>query len=397
MEEPEQKQLLGRVLSLLAIVLMTSGILVKTVPLESKRPVDPERAKFSHAGRQDVEARLWEDPLGAIRHLQGSSPGARCEEALKDKGRTDITVLPVLIQGGPYFENGESRRRARYAVVTALLNTGWEPSDEDKIGYVWTFESCIENAWARRIPELLPYERFNESPKQPSDRSDASTPQRPRSVLILWVDEDAVSRSPLRGVERLSKLLGHPETLCDPSTSDEREGHGLLHAWQALAKKLQDHNACFKSTPAFLEQKWEPPCPDSQRGLPWCGDMRVIGPSTSAPLQHVVRELAFRLVDECPSTQPDSEPPPTRFYSATATMDLKEEFSRALTRAKARGGAPQCTEITQASEDELQKRFNERVVRLTTTDETLAKELVSELTLRSGQAHLDYPVKTWTR
>ena len=108
-----------------------------------------------------------QDPFGAMRHLKGSTPGTRCEEAVEDKGHypyklsmlimrvnqhVNITVLPVLIQGGPYFENGESRRRARYAVVTALLNAGWEPYDEDKIGYVWTFENCVENVGARRIP-----------------------------------------------------------------------------------------------------------------------------------------------------------------------------------------------------------------------------------------------------
>jgi hypothetical protein len=148
MAEPDQRQLLGRVLSLLAIVLMTSGVLVKTVPLESKRPVASEHAKFSHAGLQDVEARLWEDPFRAIRHIQGSTPGERCEKALGDTRQqpdalskrikfvgthSKITILPVLIQGGPYFENGESRRRARYAVVMALLNAGWEPSDEEKL------------------------------------------------------------------------------------------------------------------------------------------------------------------------------------------------------------------------------------------------------------------------
>ena len=219
MEDTEQRQLLGRALSLLAIVMMTSGIVVRTVPLESKRPVNAEYTKLSHAGLQDVEARLWQDPFGAMRHLHDSTPGTRCDQALEDKRhspyalskrimrvntRADITVLPVLLQGGPYFENGESRRRARYAVVMALLNAGWEPSDEDKIGYVWTFESCIEHTGARRIPEILPYERFDEV----SESSTTSTPQRQHSVLILWVDEDAVSRSPLGGVERLSRDTG---------------------------------------------------------------------------------------------------------------------------------------------------------------------------------------------
>jgi len=65
-----------------------------------------------------------------------------------------------MVSGGPYFEDTEGRRRARYAVVTALLNAGWRPSDEDKLGYVWTFESCVERLWERRAPELLPYEWF---------------------------------------------------------------------------------------------------------------------------------------------------------------------------------------------------------------------------------------------
>jgi hypothetical protein len=225
MEEPEKRELLKSTLPLLAIVLMASGIVVKTVPLESKRPADPEHAKFSHAGLQDVEARLWEDPFGAMHHIKGSTPDGRCVEALDDGAhypyalsnlimfvsrRAAITVLPVLLQGGPYFENGESRRRARYAVVTALLNAGWVPSDEDKMGYVWTFENCVEAPWARRVPELLPYEWFEASPGQPSPESDAG---RRQWLLVLWVDEDAVSRAPLRGIERLAELLGHPETV----------------------------------------------------------------------------------------------------------------------------------------------------------------------------------------
>jgi hypothetical protein len=105
--------------------------------------------------------------------------------------------------------------------------------------------------------------------------------------------------------------------------------------------------------------------------------MRVIGPSTSTPLQSIVRELT--------SAQPDSDLPPPRFYSATATADLNKEFRRALTGAKARRDAPKSTEVTQASEDEiedLKKRFDERVVRLTTTDKQLVDAFVSELTLR---------------
>jgi hypothetical protein len=418
MEEPERRGLLESALPLLAIVLITSGIIVRTVPLQSKRPIDPEHAKVSHAGRQDVEARLWEDPFGAIRHIKGSSPDARCQEALRDKAhypyplserfasarkRANITVLPVLLQGGPHFENGESRRRARYAVVMALLNEGWDPSDEDKMGYVWTFESCLEDPPERRIPELLPYEWFVKEPEQSSTQSDAQPPRRSR-VLILWVDEDAVSRRPLEGVERLAKLLTHPETLCNPhSLSDEEGDQESVHARQGLAEKLREYDACARMSPspqhpwiqsvafptdvnniptlrvsrresnaAPLEQTQAHSLPATQSELAR-SDIRVVGPSTSTALQNMVRELASRLVRELKS-------PPIRFISATATVDLSKEFPRALERAKSRSDVADST----ISPETLRTRFNDRIVRLTTTDEKLAKGLGEELLRRLG-------------
>ena len=97
-----------------------------------------------------------------------------------------------MVQGGPYVEDGEGRRRSRYAVVTALLNSGWRPSDEDKLGYVWTFESCILKPWERRAPELLPYEWFIR----------ADQPQGPpRALLVLWVDEDALAAGRWQGLK----------------------------------------------------------------------------------------------------------------------------------------------------------------------------------------------------
>jgi hypothetical protein len=56
--EPDPRHSLANAWPLIAIVLMVSGILVRTVPLESKRPIDADRVSFYHAGRQDVEARL---------------------------------------------------------------------------------------------------------------------------------------------------------------------------------------------------------------------------------------------------------------------------------------------------------------------------------------------------
>ena len=123
--EPEPKQILTNAWPFIAIVLMSSGILVSTVPLESKRPTDPNRVKFYHAGRQDVEARLWQDPFVVMQNVTPRGLMARCEEAINDwthhpsalgqaiayqTSRNPegwVTVLSVMVQVGPYFEDGE--------------------------------------------------------------------------------------------------------------------------------------------------------------------------------------------------------------------------------------------------------------------------------------------------
>ena len=45
-------------LPIVMVVLLAAGVLVKNVPLESARPIDPERVKFVATSQQDVEARL---------------------------------------------------------------------------------------------------------------------------------------------------------------------------------------------------------------------------------------------------------------------------------------------------------------------------------------------------
>jgi hypothetical protein len=289
--ESDQRQFLANAWPLIAVVLMASGVLVQTVPLESKRPIDPDRVKFARAGRQDIEARLWQDPFIAMRHVKGQGPMERCKEAINDQahhpstlqkallrssrsGRL-VTVLPVMVSGGPYFEDGEGRRRSRYAVVTALLNSGWKPSDEDKLGYVWTFESCVVH-WERRAPELLPYEWF---------RTADQDQQNPRALLVLWVDEDALTRGPLEGIERIIELLVQGSHQC-PSSDDDR----LYGNDEELLEKLE--TVCVpKKT-----QGWQiAGCPWSAQSqrlplLPGC-DIRVIGPSTSSSLKGLAQDL----------------------------------------------------------------------------------------------------------
>jgi hypothetical protein len=359
MAEPDASQIFARALPLIAIVFIASGIVVKSVPLESRRPVDPERVKFSHAGRQDVEARLWQDPFAAMLHIKGRSPEDRCKEAIEDRAHHPgalhksianrtfrehaVSVLPVMVPGGPYFEDSEARRRSRYAVVSALLQSGWTPSSEDKLGYVWTLESCAAAPGARLAPELLPYEwfRLNES----GEGTAGGTSALRRDLLVLWVDEDAVSRQPLKGIERIVERLALDGVPCPAPTTPAKTA-SLRDPEEARASRLRASGSCVdREKLRFLEAKG---C-DVKPPRPWC-ETRVIGPGTSDTLQRLARELAQ-------SSKPATTADWLRFYSSGATAALdKADASRPL--------------------------FTERVVRLTSTDDQLTESLVAELSLR---------------
>jgi len=347
MADPNERQLLAHALSLLAVLLTASGIFVSTVSLESKRPADSERARILHAGRQDIEARLWQDPFSVMRGIAADSPKARCELANKDAEhhyltlsklirrrvhREAVTVLPVMVPGGPYFENGESRRRARYAVVTALLNSGWEPEDEDKLGYVWTFESCTEDPRLRSAPEMLPWEWFS--------RRLADKPME--GLLVLWVDDDAVSRHPLRGVNAIiTKLLPEPRP----------------DSWRSATLKCPPPDG-----PGGADSGKQP--------QPWCAT-RVIGPWTSDGLRGLARELV-----DSPAATPDHRW--LRFYSSGATAATDPRF---MTTAIERQRSASTTVSL------LAERLDERLLRLTTTDDKLAQALVEELKRRLVDPH----------
>ena len=114
MVDVNQKQLFANALPLLAVVLMASGIVVSTLPLESKRPVDEERVRVPYRAREDVEARLWQDPFTIMRRVKGTTPAERCNDARTDSPHhpstletssersRNVTVLPVMVPGGSY-------------------------------------------------------------------------------------------------------------------------------------------------------------------------------------------------------------------------------------------------------------------------------------------------------
>lgn len=113
-------------------------------------------------------------------------------ENLKDRIRASrITVLMAMVPGGPYAEESESRMRRRYAIVSSLANSDFQPVDAKHIGYIKVDNSKNGTEYHPKLPEIIPYEWYK----------DIHGKRAP--VLLLWLDNDAFGNIPIRKLEYL--------------------------------------------------------------------------------------------------------------------------------------------------------------------------------------------------
>jgi hypothetical protein len=213
---------------IVAMLLFAGGMLVQHQPLQSERP--PPNATFLAQGAwgQSVEARLWQDPLEAVRldrlrraralrdkdnlavgpdceqghpdchtprwlaasigsakvEAQRDCEVARAGSAVKSAGNhceSGTLVLTATIFGGPYAEDAEERRRTRYALLAALMANGYEPVNNRGIGYV-EFKPGLD------LPDVLPFERYRA-------RGDAEHKPPYANVFVLWLTEESLTGS----------------------------------------------------------------------------------------------------------------------------------------------------------------------------------------------------------
>jgi hypothetical protein len=189
------------------------------------RPSDTDASKRLQLTYPPVEARLWEDPLGALdRHrqrfescakqgrtaaaagnvgrdvhvmddLSGSAATDRgadvtCQtaqpidrERFRDSvfDRRDTTLIAAMLPGAAFVGAEELRRRFRYAVLTGLNVAGFVPDDSERMGLVRvqrceTLAGCAKDNSAQMD---VAYETLTGPAKR---------------AVVLWIDDTAVGR-----------------------------------------------------------------------------------------------------------------------------------------------------------------------------------------------------------
>jgi len=195
-------------------------------PDTNQRPEQPQGVDLGVLGDDAVDARLWEDPLRAVRQhfaAQSARGGARMAPHSIDRlgsrlasaaNGGNVLLLPVTVPGGEYAEDAERRRRDRHAVLSALGSRGFGPRSENRIEYLVTHwanwmgsavPSLEQQLDGRRdglpdtVPFLVPYERW-------APRSQGGE-QSYGAVYVFWVDESATGAWTLAMIDQLLAAL----------------------------------------------------------------------------------------------------------------------------------------------------------------------------------------------
>lgn len=181
-------------------------------PLKSSRPEGDRR----HLGRiEQVQARLWQDPLEAARahhqtHRDRHAAGQPDAHTIGFEGRANqrVDVFLVVTEGGPYVENHEKRLRDRYAVISALGVACFVPEDSERIQY-----------FLRDEKDVVPFEWFR-SRQTPKCHRSIDGEQRD-NILVVWLTDgwltepraasDAGDESSSSPVSRLKEATKHLE------------------------------------------------------------------------------------------------------------------------------------------------------------------------------------------
>ncbi|OEZ61778.1 hypothetical protein [Duganella sp. HH105] len=201
---------------IMAIVMLAAGgLFIRAVPLEATRPPVNEQRMDRGSASQDMDARLWQDPFGAVaRAREAARKHNPAQARTADQQRTKrlladisertqppggkVEVLAVMLPGGSYSEDIESRRRMRYAVLAGLNASRLVPFDAEHLGYF--FPSGVDKP-GLTLPEIVPFEWFE--PVKDNERGTLPW------VLVMWIDSTVFKNQPLHQLRELTRTFDH--------------------------------------------------------------------------------------------------------------------------------------------------------------------------------------------
>ncbi|SDZ67713.1 hypothetical protein [Pseudomonas sp. NFIX28] len=302
------------------------SLVVSTFALTREPFLEPRPIGAQFQAQPPIEARLWQDPFDALEryrkkfkdgnkaagtelvecssHLVFSKPAVLDDEKTQQPPEPP-QLMVALVEGGPYADEVELRRRIRYAILAGFKNSRMVPEDEQHIRCLALADDLSGRPITSQAGQQekskyaeIPYETFIANPFNPP--RDMQDKQRPSArTILLWVKQEHLGSHPLQRLEALRLTLqsrlhsdcGPPQTcpgvsnqtllkVIGPSTSkvlldmyrDEANGHAKpnIEIYSPLATADYDTlmHALGKPSPAeTTSQQQTPATPRSSMNL----------------------------------------------------------------------------------------------------------------------------------
>lgn len=227
--------------TLLPLLAVFGGIVAQVKLPVSTRPAVPIPAARTLTGMQNMNARLWQDPLSVVqkewnarKDVDGAGAISPADfDALAKQSQFRTLILGIMVDDGPYAEHGEMRLRTRQAVLAGLSESGFVPADPEHIGFIpvqWPIppKAPIEKPGtqpAQKDPLLIPIEICRSL-----DHPSRVNPRGTDHVTILWLSAGSFYPSPLlRFSELIKHLVGTNRARFDVSLLGPATSTGLQH------------------------------------------------------------------------------------------------------------------------------------------------------------------------
>lgn len=192
----------------LLLALLAGTLFVTQMPFHESRPRNPDAAAIVH----EVNARPWQDPFEAVDKYIGKDNKADNSDKLKiirddiehkvaANGLTKINVVAVMLPGGIYYEDGETRRKLRYAVLSGFnAALHYMPESSSHIQFFQTGK-LDELTSIRVIYEWMVYQPTHHNLAPQGDERRYERPP----VLLLWLNNDEFTITPHQKLKDLIK------------------------------------------------------------------------------------------------------------------------------------------------------------------------------------------------
>jgi hypothetical protein len=266
----------GTLLPLLAVL---AGVIATYKPLVSERPSVPSEKTAPVIAAQDVDARLWQDPIG-VAQKQKAVLDEQIDKGVAKKGATElhdiaalaqllgdrvktfhdpdqknVLLLAVTLDAGPYSEQAESRLRARQAVLEGLSESGFAPVDGEHIGFVtanWPIQpEDVQPPWLLPPADCAPPPPVQRALLLPWEECEAIEapqnvfPHGTKRVIVVWLPAVNFSPYPLRYFADLIDQLapGEIRAKIDVKLIGPANSTGL----QNMVREVQWHRHCLST------------------------------------------------------------------------------------------------------------------------------------------------------